>query len=166
VSTPGRFSVAGGPENRRFGAGRQQALPSSGSYPYAYMPRPQTPVVSLPTRHDAERDCCLPISALRRLSLPSGGKIILTDHDYTYFGAQSHGLHAHYTRLHTPRYRNARGFITDLLATLWSGRTCLTTGCGAPTGQQQQVSEPPFRIHSLASDFSWREHGVVRVENL
>ena len=52
---------------------------------------------------------------MRRLSLLSEVETILTDHDYTYFGAQSHGLHSRYSRLHTPRYRNARGFTTDLL---------------------------------------------------
>ena len=56
-----------------------------------------------------------PLHAMRRLSLPSDGKNILDDHDYTYFGAQSHGLHPRYTRLRTPRYQNARGFATDLL---------------------------------------------------
>ena len=55
------------------------------------------------------------MDALRRLSLFSGEEIILTDHDYTYFGVQFHGLHPRYTRLRTLRYRNARGFTTDLL---------------------------------------------------
>ena len=109
--------------------------PKFPSYPCAYMPRsPQTPVVSLPACHNARKDCCLPMHAIRRLSLPSDGKIILIDHDYTYFGVQFRGLHARYTRLHTLRYRNARGFTTDLLARLWSGRTCLSATCGAPTG--------------------------------
>jgi len=99
--------------------------PKFPSYPCAYMPRSfQTPVVSPPTGHDAGKDCCLPIHPMRRLSLPSGVKIILIDHNYTYFRVQFRGLHACYPRLHTPRYRNARGFTTDLPARLWPGRTC------------------------------------------
>jgi hypothetical protein len=41
------------------------------------MPRPQTPVVSFLTRLNARKGCCLPSIPKCRLSLPSGGKIIL-----------------------------------------------------------------------------------------
>jgi hypothetical protein len=50
--------------------------------------------------------------------LSLGREIILTDHDCTYFGVQSHGLYSCYTRLRTLCYQNARGFTTDLLAKL------------------------------------------------
>ena len=48
------------------------------SYPYEYMPRSQTPVASNLTRHNVREDCCLPLTALRRLSLFFGRR------DYPY----------------------------------------------------------------------------------
>ncbi len=72
-------------------------------------------MVTLPACHIVGWVCCLPLFSRRRLSPPSGGKIILWDHDgLYYFEAQSHGLHHHYTRLRTPRCRDARGFATVL----------------------------------------------------
>ena len=47
------------------------------------------------------RDYCLPPLAKRRLSPSLRREVILMDHDYTNFGAQSRSLYPHYTRLHT-----------------------------------------------------------------
>jgi hypothetical protein len=35
---------------------------------------------------------------------PREERLSFKDHDYTYFGVQSHGLHSRYTRLHTLHY--------------------------------------------------------------
>ena len=80
--------------------------PKFPSYPYDYMPRSQTPVVS----------CALAIA--RPGLLPSGACKPSAFHDYTHFGAQSRGLSPRYTRLRTAPYGEARGFATDLLARL------------------------------------------------
>jgi len=71
-----------------------------------------------------------------------------------YFGAQSHGLHPHYTRLHTPRYRGARGFATVLLARRWTGRTRITSFTDWVTSMSFKTSS----VHSLISGFARREN--------
>ena len=174
ISTPGPFGKPVALVLPAVCTGKRQALPSSRATPVRTCPvLLQTPVVSLPACLDARKDCCLPLHPIRRLSLPSDREIIPIDHNYTYFGAQCRGLHACYTRLHAPRYRNTRGFATDLPAQLWSGRTCLAaTTPGAPTGLHQRVSETSFleaipsfraylgaRIALLAKGIEWRWPG-------
>jgi len=69
----------------------------------------------------------------------------------SYFEAQSHGLPSRYTRLRTPRYRDARGFATVLPGLrLWTGRTCRCL----PTHRLGNVNEfhsppyiPSFRVY-------------------
>ena len=74
------------------------------NYPYEYMPCSRTPVVSSLLAMAQDRTAAFRIHNLRRLSLSSGGKFILTDHNNLHFGAQSHGLHPHYSRLRTVHY--------------------------------------------------------------
>ena len=47
---------------------------------------------------------------------PHPGKLILSVHNYTYFGAQSRGLHPCYTRLRASLAGLTRGFATELPA--------------------------------------------------
>ena len=88
--------------------------PKFPSSPCEDMPRSQTPVVScaLAIAHPG----LLPSSACK----PSAFLFI---HDSTHFGAPSRGLPSRYPRLRTAPYGEARGFATDLLARLSSGRT-------------------------------------------
>lgn len=73
------------------------------NYPCMYMPCSGTPVVS----------CQLAITfsglmlsgSARPSAFPSYRQVILTNHNYEIFGAQSHGLHTRYTRLQTHLYR-------------------------------------------------------------
>jgi hypothetical protein len=78
------------------------ALPRSRVTPVEDMPRSQTPVVSPPHRQSRVRDCCLPHRSTASAFHPLARALILTDHDYTYFGALSHGLPSRYLRLRTP----------------------------------------------------------------
>ena len=80
------------------------------------MPRSKTPVVSFLLRHIASRTTAFRSATRRRLLLPLPGKLILSVHNYTYFGAQSHGLHPCYTRLRASLTGLTRGFATDLPA--------------------------------------------------
>ena len=124
VSTPGLLSQPAALDDRRFVSGRQQALPSSRATPMSTCPvlRPRWCPLLLAIPYEGTAA----FRSLKDVGFPSRtSEVILFDHDYTDFGVQSHGLHSCYTRLHTFRYRNARGFATDLSATLWSGRTCL-----------------------------------------
>jgi hypothetical protein len=102
-------------------AWRHPALPSSRVIPLYACPalRPRWCPAGSPF---PGQDCCLPLHRMRRLSLQCSGGYP-TDHDYTYFGAQYHGLHTRYPRLHTPPHEDARGFASDPPARLWSGGT-------------------------------------------
>ena len=116
--------------------------PTFPSSPCGDLPRSQTPVVS----------CVLAIP--HPGLLPSSACTPSAHHDSTHFGAQSRGLPSRYTRLRTAPYGEARGFATDRLARLSSGRTC-TLRC-APTGKQQPISWvfhplPRFRAYLGAS---------------
>jgi hypothetical protein len=83
--------------------------PKFPSYPFACMPCSQTPVVSSPDRPIPDRTAAF--RSFDGVGFPSDVlKVIQCDHDYTYFGAQYHGLHARSTRLHTSPHGNARGF--------------------------------------------------------
>src|SRR5262245_36676431 len=85
--------------------------PKFPSSPCADMPRSQTPVVSRALA--IARPGLLPSSACK----PSAS------HHVTLFGAPSRGLPARYPRLRTAPCGEARGFATDRLARLLSGRT-------------------------------------------
>ena len=52
------------------------------------------------TRPCATQNCCLPVTCTPSAFPPSGG--YPPDHESTYFGAQSHGLHPCFTQLQTP----------------------------------------------------------------
>jgi len=69
------------------------------------------------------QDCCLPATGHRRRSPRYDCEKYPVVHDYTDFGAQSHGLHPRYTRLRTPPCGDARGFAPALLARRSSGGT-------------------------------------------
>jgi len=73
-------------------------------------------VVSFLPRHIASRTTAFRSAGRRRLLLPLQGKLILSVHNYTYFGAQSRGLHPCYTRLRASLTGLTRGFTTDLPA--------------------------------------------------
>ena len=45
-----------------------------------------------------------PSGAVRPSAFPGSRRVILSDHNYKFFGAQSRGLHARYTWLHTHPY--------------------------------------------------------------
>jgi hypothetical protein len=94
---------------------RQVALPSSQVPPLETCPalRPRWCPAHSPYR---AQDCCLPVTGNRRLSPRYHLEGHPLDHDYTHFGAQSRGLHPHYTRLRTAPYGEARGFAPDRLA--------------------------------------------------
>ena len=77
--------------------------PKFPSSPCADLPRSQTPVVS----------CAL--AKTRSGLLPSSACKPSASHKATRFGAPSRGLPAHYTRLRTAPYGEARGFATDRL---------------------------------------------------
>jgi hypothetical protein len=71
-------------------------------YPCAYMPRSRTPVVS-----SRLAICVSGTRAFRRsqtVGFPGPHRVILSDHNYNFFGALSRGLHARYTWLHTHPY--------------------------------------------------------------
>ena len=72
-------------------------------YPCMYMPCSKTPVVSCQLAIASQG---LMLSGSARPSAFSGHyRIIFSDHNYKFFGAQSHGLHTRYSRLHTHLYR-------------------------------------------------------------
>ena len=100
--------------------------PKFPSSPSEDLPRSQTPVGSW--------GLAIPHPGL----LPSSACTPSAHHNSTHFGAQSRGLSSRYTRLRTAPCGEARGFATDLLARLSSGRTC--TVRFSPTGQQQPIS--------------------------
>ncbi len=81
--------------------------PKSPSYPFEYMPRSQTPVVSWTLARAKSRTAAFrsreSVGFPSRLAL----EVILTDHNDTDFGAQSRSLHSRYTRLRTPHYWNS-----------------------------------------------------------
>jgi hypothetical protein len=105
ASTPRQDLWSPGVPIREYGK-ETGGSPKFPSYPYGYMPRSQTPVVS----------CALAIP--HPGLLPSGACKPSADHDSTHFGAQSRGLSPRYTRLRTAPYGEARGVATDLLARL------------------------------------------------
>ena len=57
----------------------------------------------LSTRHGVSRT--VPSESSRSSAFPSSCRVILSDHNYTIFGAQSRGLYTRYTWLHTHPYR-------------------------------------------------------------
>ena len=82
--------------------------PKFPSYPLRYMPRSQTPVVSRPLA--LSRPGLLPSAACKASAfLPASSGSYPTVHDYTYFEAQSHGLHPCSPQLRTPVTGLARG---------------------------------------------------------
>ena len=84
------------------------------SSPCEYMPRSQTPVVSrTPGSLSAG---LLPSGRATPSAFPLGfnKRLSSADHDYTYCGAPSRGLHPRYTWLRTSPYENARRFAPDL----------------------------------------------------
>ena len=99
-------------------------------YPCVYMPRSQTPVVS--SRLAMASPGLVPSVYSRTSAFPSSRRVILSDHNYTIFGAQSRGLHTRYTWLHTHPLGYACRFTTDPAANLlwWELASCLTS----PTG--------------------------------
>jgi hypothetical protein len=72
-------------------------------YPCVYMPRSQTPVVS--SRLAIPSPELVPSVHSTTSAFPSTRRIILSDHKYTIFGAQSRGLHTRYTWLHRHPHR-------------------------------------------------------------
>ena len=86
--------------NRDVVTRRQTALSSSRATPMSTCPvlRPRWCRQCMVLR---TRDYCLPPRGSRRLSLSLRREFILSDHNYTNFGAQSRSLHPRYTRLHT-----------------------------------------------------------------
>jgi hypothetical protein len=85
-------------------------------YPCVYMPRSQTPVVS--SRLAIPSPELLPSVHSTTSAFPSPRRVILSDHKYTIFGAQSRGLHTRYTWLHTHPLGYACRFTTDPAANL------------------------------------------------
>ncbi len=81
--------------------------PKFPSYPFEYMPRSQTPVVSWTLAWAKSRTAAFrpreSVGFPSRLPL----EVILTDHNDTDFGALSRSLHSRYTRLRTPHYWNS-----------------------------------------------------------
>jgi len=85
-------------------------------YPYEYMPRSQTPVVS--PRLAITSQGLVPSGASKPSAFPGSRPVILSDHDYTIFGAQSRSLLSRYTWLHTYPLGYACRFATALPAIL------------------------------------------------
>ena len=85
-------------------ARRQVVLPSSQVTPMNACPalRPRWCPRHSPS---CAQDCCLPATGNRRRSPRYVFGKYPVVHDYTYFGAQSHGLHPRYTQLRTPPLR-------------------------------------------------------------
>jgi len=71
-------------------------------YPFACMPRSRTPVVSF--RLAMTSPGLVPSGAVRPSAFPGLRRLILSDHNYEIFGAQSRSLLARYTWLHTHPY--------------------------------------------------------------
>ena len=99
-------------------------------YPCVHMPRSQTPVVS--SRLAMTPQGLMPSDSYRSSAFPGSCRVILSDHKYTIFGAQSRGLHTRYTWLHTHPLGYACRFATDSAANLfwWELSSCLPS----PTG--------------------------------
>ena len=118
---PGRARACGRP------------VPLSGYVARSQVVLPRSHVTPLPAcparrprwcpRHSpyGAQDCCLPATGNRRRSPRYDCEKYPVVHDSTYFGAPSHGLYPHDTRLRTPPCSDARGFAPDLLARLESG---------------------------------------------
>jgi len=107
LSTPGVFPTLGGTPAPDLSPRRPLALPSSRVTPVEACPalRPRWCPVYSPYRI---QDCCLPVTAHRRL-LPRSRWGYPTDHDSTYFGALSRGLLPRSLQLRTPITGCARG---------------------------------------------------------
>jgi len=81
------------------------------------MPRSQTPVVSLPARRDARRDCCLPLCTVRRRFFPSVREGILVGHN-----VQISGLNSAACTFATPGFIHpVTGMHAGSLRTCWLG---------------------------------------------
>jgi hypothetical protein len=83
------------------------------------------------------------------------------DHNYTYFGAPSRGLHPRSPRLRTSLHRDARGFATDLAPPFGQVRLVpissrLTDWVTITNFMDPYVSNPKV------SDFTGREQRTVR----
>ena len=100
------------------------------------------------------QDCCLPATGNRRRSPRYDFEEYPVVHDYTSFGAQSHGLHPRYTQLRTPPCGDARGFATDLLARRESG------GIGAVPARTHWVTTTSF-MGSLPMPRFWAYLGAT-----
>ena len=85
-------------------------------YPCVHMPRSQTPVVS--SRLAIAPPGLVPSVKSRTSAFPGSRRVILSDHKYTNFGAQSRGLYTRYTWLHTHPLGYACRFATDSVANL------------------------------------------------
>jgi len=61
----------------------------------------------------------LPSALWQGVGVPAHQSAVIPSvHNVNYFGAQCHGLHSRYTRLHTPCCQDACGFATGPLAKL------------------------------------------------
>jgi hypothetical protein len=134
-------------------ARRQVVLPSSPVTPRHACPalRPRWCPRHAPY---GAQDCCLPATGNRRRSPRYDFEKSPVVHDYTYCGAQSHGLHPRYTRLRTPPCGDARGFAPDLLARLESG------GIGAVPARTHWVPTTSF-MGSLPMPRFWAYLGAT-----
>jgi len=113
-STPGLFCIPVCLSRcRAQGDGGSLKFPD---YPCVGMPRSQTPGVSSPLALALPGP--QPSGWYRPSAFAGVHPLILMDHDYQYFGAQSRGLPTRYTWLHTHLHRSARRFATDSMARL------------------------------------------------
>ncbi len=121
---PGLFRLLSGRHHHAdICARRSFGSPQLPSYPFGNMPWPQTPVVT----------CILAISSTGLLPSAKSKasafltlitQVILSDHHYTFFGAQyrAYALDSSGSRLPLPGL--PAEFTTELPAKLYSGRTC------------------------------------------
>ena len=140
VPTPGRFYIPvclpGLPPQ---GVGGPLEFPD---YPCMYMPRSRTAVVS--PRLALASPGLLPSGSAKPSAFPVKNRVILSDHNYEFFAALSHGLHTRYTWLHTHPHGYACRFTTALAAHLH--RWDLYGIPYSPTVQYQPISQHPCRF--------------------
>ena len=115
--------------------------PKFPSYPFENMPWSQTPVVSwtLALSHSG----LLPSTAFIASAFPVN-RIILTDHNYTFFGVQYRACNLDPSSFVLPLPGLHVDFTTELVANLYSGGTF--TYCDHPLGNNNQFHLHLYRI--------------------
>ena len=124
-------------------------------YPCVHMPRSQTPVVS--SRLAMTPQGLMPSDSYRSSAFPSSHLVILSDHEYTIFGAQSRGLYTRYTWLHTHPLGYACRFTTVSAANFSGGNWAVA--CLHPLGSIIQF----HKLLSDPKDLNLTRHDVLPV---